>query len=549
MKCSDGTTITERQLVYFEDGQVKVQISLFKSYCQSEREVYFSRTLNQLIKVTQSLYDENANLRKENARICKRPARPKLKPSKISITDSKYRSAKKRKTVTANPDKKKLSINEVVTLSINSIPKSARFKGYQTFTVQDIEIKPITRQYRRERWQLSSGELVVAPLPEHVDNQHYGAQLRQYILYQYYHQRVTQPLLLNQLREWGLSISAGQLSNLITKNKESWHAEKEELLTKALKTSAYIQVDDTGAKHFKEKYYCTHVGNEQFAFFDTRPKKSRLNFLSILQGKNTGFCLNEHAVHYMELYSNTMSWVTDWFLEKAADIGYYSNVDDWQNLLLGSFIKESNYKSITEAAMLGYMAHNKRINPELIILSDAAGQFNLQRNAACWVHAERILTGIIPDSERVTRVKDKKLKQFWMLYRYINAKRHKPQFAKILRCRVEAVFDDLCQPLQEKSRLDKPLSQLNRLKSGLLAGLERTEIPLHNNQSESDIREFVIRRIVSGATKSKDGLLCRDTFISLKKTAQRHQISFWNFLGDRLFKKETIPLLSDYISE
>ncbi len=58
MKCSDGTTITERQLVYFEDGQVKVQISLFKSYCQSEREVYFSRTLNQLIKVTQSLYDQ-----------------------------------------------------------------------------------------------------------------------------------------------------------------------------------------------------------------------------------------------------------------------------------------------------------------------------------------------------------------------------------------------------------------------------------------------------------------------------------------------------------
>lgn len=216
-----------------------------------------------------------------------------------------------------------------------------------------------------------------------------------------------------------------------------------------------------------------------------------------------------------------MNWVNKWFLEKAADTACYSNIDDWKNLLLSSFVKESHYKPMTEAAMLGYMLESNRINPELIILSDAAGQFNLHRNAACWVHAERILTAIIPESEIVAQAKDKKLHQFWLLYRYINAKRKKPNFAKTLRERVDCIFDALCQPLQTKSRLNKPLGQLEKLKSSLLVGLEHTEIPLHNNQSESDIREFVIRRIVSGATKSYEGLLCRDTFASLKKNSTK----------------------------
>ncbi len=116
MKCSDGTTITERQLVYFENGQVKVEIFLFQSYCQSEREVYFSRTLSQLIKVTQQLYDENLKLRAENARICKRPARPQLKTSTIAKNDKDYQKVKKRRTVIADPNKKERTVDKVIPL-------------------------------------------------------------------------------------------------------------------------------------------------------------------------------------------------------------------------------------------------------------------------------------------------------------------------------------------------------------------------------------------------------------------------------------------------
>lgn len=47
--------------------------------------------------------------------------------------------------------------------------------------------------------------------------------------------------------------------------------------------------------------------------------------------------------------------------------------------------------------------------------------------------------------------------------------------------------------------------------------LEKPDIPLHNNASESDIRKYAKRRKISGGTKSDLGRKSRDTFTSLKK--------------------------------
>lgn len=64
--------------------------------------------------------------------------------------------------------------------------------------------------------------------------------------------------------------------------------------------------------------------------------------------------------------------------------------------------------------------------------------------------------------------------------------------------------------------------------------LDRPELPLHNNLSEGDIREYVKRRKISGGTRSEDGRRGRDTFASLKKTCRKLGISFWNYLNDRI---------------
>ena len=74
--------------------------------------------------------------------------------------------------------------------------------------------------------------------------------------------------------------------------------------------------------------------------------------------------------------------------------------------------------------------------------------------------------------------------------------------------------------------------------------MKRPEIPLHNNASERDIREYVTRRKISGSTRSEMGRAARDTFASLKKTCRKLEISFWEFLNDRISKTNEIEKLS-----
>jgi len=93
------------------------------------------------------------------------------------------------------------------------------------------------------------------------------------------------------------------------------------------------------------------------------------------------------------------------------------------------------------------------------------------------------------------------------------------------------------------------LKRLHQNKKELLLVLKHPEIPLHNNLSESDIREYVKKRKISGSTRSTAGRRARDTFTSLKKTCRKLGISFWQYLLDRNRRSGTIPKLSQIFLE
>jgi hypothetical protein len=93
--------------------------------------------------------------------------------------------------------------------------------------------------------------------------------------------------------------------------------------------------------------------------------------------------------------------------------------------------------------------------------------------------------------------------------------------------------------------LDNALKRIQQNKTELLLVLDRPDIPLHNNLSERDIREYVKRCKVSGSTRSENGRLCRDSFTSLKKTCRKLGVSFWQYLLDRVENKRQIAPLSD----
>ena len=135
--------------------------------------------------------------------------------------------------------------------------------------------------------------------------------------------------------------------------------------------------------------------------------------------------------------------------------------------------------------------------------------------------------------------------QYWRLYDDIKAYQESPTEED--KHKLYKAFDQWVETRTLYPDLQKVLGQLKVVREELLLVLEYPWLPLHNNLSERQIREYVKRRKVSGGTRSELGRQCRDTFASLKKTCKQHGISFARYLKDRLSGDNLIPRLADLI--
>jgi hypothetical protein len=129
------------------------------------------------------------------------------------------------------------------------IPAGARFNGYRTYDVQELELSRQNIRFQLAEYVTLDGETVVGQLPEAYRGGHYGPTLVSYVLYQHYQCRVPQPLIYEQLRDLGFMISTGQINRILIEGKDRFHQEQQSVLRVGLETATYIQVDDTGARH------------------------------------------------------------------------------------------------------------------------------------------------------------------------------------------------------------------------------------------------------------------------------------------------------------
>jgi hypothetical protein len=161
--------------------------------------------------------------------------------------------------------------------------------------VQELKIKRHNIRFRLAEYVTEDGKTIVGQLPSEYSQGHYGPNLVGYILYQHYQCRVPQTLIYEQMEEWGIDISTGQIDQILTENKEDFHTEQKQVLAAGLETASYVHTDDTGARHQGKNGYCTVIGNQWFAYFRSSQSKSRQNFLETLQGDNPIYILNEYA--------------------------------------------------------------------------------------------------------------------------------------------------------------------------------------------------------------------------------------------------------------
>jgi hypothetical protein len=201
------------------------------------------------------------------------------------------------------------------------------------------------------------------------------------------------------------------------------HQEKAEVLATGLAESSYVGTDDTGARHQGHNGYCTALGNELFAYFESSPSKSRLNFLQVLQGPQRLFAVNETARAYwqrQQLSAAVQTALLQGPQEWAGD-------DAWNAWLSALAVRDERHVRIaTEGALLGGLVA-RGVSPKLVVLSDGAPQFVVLVHAACWVHAERPLAKLVPHNEEHRAVIERVRTQIWELYQDLKAYRERPQ--------------------------------------------------------------------------------------------------------------------------
>ena len=502
--------------------------------------------IQQQSETIHGLQDELQRLKDEIAHLKQHKSKPKIRPSQLGRPAPKDPSSSAGKRAGSEKRRKteQLEIHETHYIVAEDVPPGSTFKGYQEYTVQDLEIKPHNTCYLIERWETPDGQPLRGLLPEAVQGRHFGPTLISYILYQYYQCHVTQPLLLEGLHEWGIDISSGQINRLLIENKDAFHAEKDALLSAGLAVSDYIHVDDTGARHKGRNGYCTHIGNAFFAWFGSTQSKSRINFLELLRAGAVDYVLNEDALDYLEQSAFPRS-----LLPRLASEGpqLFADKAAWEAHLKGLGITTARHRQLaTEGALLGSVRFHG-VPKSLAIVSDDAGQFKLLDHALCWIHAERTINQIIPYGEDQRQAIEATRTQIWQFYEALKGYKDHPE--ESLKAALEAHFDMIFTAHTCDISLNLALQRLYANKAELLLVLERPEIPLHNNLSEQDIREYVKRRKVSGSTRSDRGRQARDTFTSLKKTCRKLGLSFWDYLNDRIGHLDRMPRLPELIHQ
>lgn len=482
----------------------------------------------QLLEVLRYQTELIQSLRDEIAILKGHKPKPKIKPSQLNESEPQTGAGGKRPGSEKEHKTEGLKIHETKIIKVEGVPEGSRFKGYKDFVVQDLIIRSHNTLYQMEKWETADGTYVNGQLPPSVDG-HFGSTLKSYVLYQYHQCHVTQPLIFEELQEFGIEISTGQINNILIGERDEFHQEKAEILATGLAISSHVNVDDTGARHAGKNGYCTHIGNDLFAWFESTESKSRINFLELLRAGRTDYVLIDESYDYMtaqKLPQNKLQ-----VLEKGRGKGF-SNEVQWLAFLGEVGISEERHvRTATEGALIGSLLENG-FDKSLVIVSDDAGQFNIFLHALCWLHAERLINKLVPYTEPQRKDLGSIRDQIWVLYKELKQYKENPhvEWGMALMAR----FDEIFTTKTCFTSLNLALQRLHNNKEELLLVLKRPEIPLHNNASENDIREYVKRRKISGGTRSPEGRQGRDTFTSLKKTCRTLGVSFWKFLNDRV---------------
>lgn len=528
-------------------------IDLGKILDEKTRELV-KRLLNFIEQLSSSLREaqvEIQRLRDENNRLRGEQGQPDIKANVAEAPKSHSSEKERHKARQRHGKKKQASIvvnrEEVVEVHRSVLPADAIFKGYEENVVQDILLKTDNVRFLKEKYYSPSlGRTYLAELPSGYAGQ-FGPGVKALVLAFYHGGLMSEPKIIEFLENAGIQISKGMLSNLLIKGHEGFHAEKEALYEAGLASSSYQHIDDTPTRVNGQNHSCHVVCNSFYTAYFTKPGKDRLSVLDILrQGRKRVYLLNAEALAYLDgmpFSQATRCTLEAWRSETLMEEETFLCELDRRIPILN---KQHRSAVLSAAAVAAYHAE-RGVSIVQTLVCDDAPQFKWLTRwlALCWVHEGRHYKKLEPVvTLHQTLLKDF-LTHFWAYYNQLLEYRQRPTAQEALR--LETEFDALFGTPSGYGELDKRMATTREHKGSLLLVLKFPELPLHNNPAELGARGRVRKRDVSFGPRTEGGKEAWDTFMTLVATTKKLNVSFYEYIRDRILKKNSIPPLSELI--
>lgn len=516
------------------------------------------RLLNLVEKQAADLRDAQAEiqrLRDEINRMKGEQGKPKVQGNIAKPPAGDHSSEKERRTARPrHKSSKKANIHidreHVLEVDPAILPEDAESKGYEDVVVQDIRLGTDNVLFHKEKYYSASAQKSYqAELPRGYSGQ-FGPGVQALCLTMYYGMQTSEPKIVEFFKNVGIQISAGEISNWLIEERESFHAEKDALYEAGLASSPYQQTDDTLTRVNGQNQHCHVVCNPVYTAYQTRPTKERLSVLDVLRnGRERKYRLNAEAIGYLE---NQLSWskaawkmIEGWNSEEDLEESAFLSRMDAELPGLG---KQHRKLLIDAAAVAAYHAETGFPVVKALVCDDAP-QFNwlARQMMLCWVHEGRPYKKLLPVIALHREALNAFLKRFWAYYHQLLAYRQKPTLEEHLR--LEAEFDDLFATQTGYEELDKRIAKTRAKKDSLLLVLTYPELPLHNNAAELGCRQRVRKRDVSFGPRTPAGVRAWDTFATLAETSKKLGVSFYQYIHDRISQENQIPQLAELVTK
>jgi len=510
--------------------------------------------VEELVAEMHGLREENQHLRDENNRLKGEQGKPKVKASKKPDTtgtsdhsSEPERRRRKKRSKRAKIVRISVDREEKLELDRSELPDDAVFKEYIPVVVQDVRITTDNIRFLKEkRYSASHKQTYLAELPAGYKGE-FGPGVRALVHVLYHAVNTSVPKIVECLEHIGVHISFGQVSNLLIKNQDRFHAEKDAVYEAGLRSTPWQHIDDTVTRVNGINQHCHVVCSPLYTIYLTTEKKDRLTVIDILTNLRPRLYL---------LLDKTYDWlgqtnVSPSVLDHLRTLPQGQVFDDTQftALLDEHFVNvnDQHRRLILEAAAITAYHSQQEIAVVKLLLCDDAPQFKriTEDLALCWVHDARYYKKLTPAVTHHRRLLEMFMDRYWAFYDQLLAYRDAPTPEQVPR--LETEFDDLFSTVTGYTGLDRRIAMTRDNKQSLLMVLYHPEIPLHNNPAEIEIRRRVRKRDVSFGPRTEDGKCAWDTFASLLATTKKLGVSFYRYIYDRVTESREIPDLVDLI--